>query len=61
MASLAFHLGHVQHVSEIEDVGVKMYAVEAIWVAEREGFEPSVPVTQYDRLTTPRQFANGVT
>jgi hypothetical protein len=30
-------------------------------MAEREGFEPSVPVTQYARLATPRQFANGVT
>jgi hypothetical protein len=30
-------------------------------LAEREGFEPSVPVTQYARLATPRRFANGVT
>ena len=30
-------------------------------MAEREGFEPSVPVTQYARLATPRRFANGVT
>jgi integrase len=32
-----------------------------IKLAEREGFEPSVPVTQYARLATPRRFANGVT
>jgi len=30
-------------------------------MVEREGFEPSVPVTQYARLATPRRFANGVT
>ena len=30
-------------------------------LAEREGFEPSVPVTQYARLATLRRFANGVT
>jgi site-specific DNA recombinase len=29
-------------------------------LAEREGFEPSVPVTQYARLATPRRFANAV-
>jgi hypothetical protein len=30
-------------------------------LAEREGFEPSVPVTQYARFATPRRFANGFT
>jgi hypothetical protein len=30
-------------------------------LAEREGFEPSVPVTQYARLATRRRFANSVT
>jgi hypothetical protein len=30
-------------------------------LAEIEGFEPSVPVTQYARLATPHRFANGVT
>ena len=32
-----------------------------IKLAEREGFEPSVPVTQYARLATLRRFANSVT
>ncbi len=36
-------------------------AKECSNLAEREGFEPSVPVTQYARLATPRRFANGVT
>ena len=32
-----------------------------IKLAEREGFEPSVPVTQYARLATPLRFeTNGV-
>jgi hypothetical protein len=31
-----------------------------IKLAEREGFEPSVPVTQYARLATSRRFKNGV-
>jgi hypothetical protein len=39
----------------------RSYGNTTHWVAEREGFEPSVPVTQYARLATPRRVANGVT
>ena len=38
-----------------------VYAKKPLNLAEREGFEPSVPVTQYARFATPRRFANGVT